>query len=134
MYDVVGAIYAVHRELGPGLNEFCYQEGLKIEFLTRAIPFDKECTFHPTYHGQAMESTYRLDFLCKDTIIVECKSVIELANIHRAQLFNYLRLTKKSCGILANFAPSFAEVERYAFDKDRNVILGMDGAIIQSVV
>ena len=31
MYDVVGAIYEVHKELGPGLNEYCYQEGLQME-------------------------------------------------------------------------------------------------------
>ena len=31
MYDVVGAIYNVHAELGAGLNESIYQEGLEIE-------------------------------------------------------------------------------------------------------
>ena len=30
VYDVVGAIYEVHKELGAGLNEYCYQEGLQI--------------------------------------------------------------------------------------------------------
>ncbi len=32
LYDVVGAIYETHRELGPGLNEYVYQEGLEMEF------------------------------------------------------------------------------------------------------
>ena len=31
VFDVVGAIYEAHSELGPGLNEFCYQEGLKLQ-------------------------------------------------------------------------------------------------------
>ena len=37
IYDVLGAIYEVHNELGPGLNEYCYQEGLNVE-LSDPIP------------------------------------------------------------------------------------------------
>ncbi len=34
-FDVVRAIYDVHNELGPGLNESCYQEGLQVELEKR---------------------------------------------------------------------------------------------------
>jgi len=30
-FDVVGALYDVHTELGPRLNEFCFQESLRIQ-------------------------------------------------------------------------------------------------------
>ncbi|MGN1242433.1 MAG: GxxExxY protein [Alloprevotella sp.] len=83
VYDVIGAIHEVHRELGPGLNEYCYQEGLEIELTERDIPFLREPVFHPKYHGKEMESTYKLDFLCKGDIIIECKAVVDLANTHR---------------------------------------------------
>lgn len=130
IYDVIGAIYEVHAELGPGLNESCYQEGLQMEFSERNIPFEREVPFHPSYHGNSMESLFRLDFLCKDDIIVECKAVPELIKVHRAQLFNYMRLLKKRCGIIVNFFPPSIDYERYFYDDETKQILGVDGQII----
>ena len=75
IYDVIGAIHEVHRELGPGLNEYCYQEGLQIQLMEDNIPFQREKTFHPKYHGKPLAAEYRMDFVCKNDIIVECKSV-----------------------------------------------------------
>ena len=133
-YDTIGAIHEVHKELGPGLNEKVYQEGLQLELLERTILYQKELTFHPTYHGKEMKSTYRLDFLVNDDIIVELKSVEQLTNEHKAQLFNYMRLLKKPVGILVNFFPRFAEIERYFFNPDDNEIYGSDGFLIKKYV
>ena len=74
-----------------------------------------------------MNSEYRIDFLCKNDIVIECKAVTELVSTHRAQLFNYMRLLRISCGILVNFAPKFATIERYFLDKETNEIVGVDG-------
>ena len=123
IYDVVGAIQHVHKVLGAGLNESCYQEGLQIEFTQNKIPFKREVSFHPTYQGIEMEATFRVDFLCKDNIIVECKSVPKLIGDHRAQLFNYMRLLKMPCGILVNFMPQYAEIERYFYDDEKRTIV-----------
>ena len=130
MYDVVGAIYEVHKELGAGLNEYCYQEGLQMQLEEQNTAFKREMDFHPTYHGKEMKALYRVDFLCKDDIIVECKAVEELNNNMRAQLFNYMRLLKLPCGILVNFASKIVKVERYFFDKSTKEIVAVDGHII----
>ena len=134
IYDVVGAIHEVHKELGPGLNEKVYQEGLQLELTERNIPFKKELVFHPLYHGKEMESTYRLDFLVNDNIVVELKSVEGLTSEHKAQLFNYMRLMKASVGILVNFYPKFAEIERYFFDSESNEVYGSDGLSLRKYV
>ena len=130
MHDVIGAIYEVHNELGPGLNESCYQEGLQMELIERKIPFKREMQIHPSYHGNSMVAIFRLDFLCKDDIIVECKAVPELIKVHRAQLFNYMRLLQKQCGILVNFLPPTIDYERYFYDKETKQIIGVDGQIV----
>ena len=123
IYDVVGAIHHVHKVLGAGLYESCYQEGLQIELTQKGIPFKREVSFHPTYQDIKMEATFRVDFLCKENIVVECKSVPKLLADHRAQLFNYMRLLKMPCGILVNFLPQFAEIERYFYDEERRTIV-----------
>ena len=130
MFDVVGAIYEVHKELGAGLNEFCYQEGLQMQLEGQEIPFNREMTFHPSYHGKPMEAVYRVDFLCKGDIIVECKATDDLNNSMRSQLYNYMRLLKLPCGILVNFASKLVKIERYFFDSETNEIIAVDGHII----
>lgn len=130
MFDVVGAIYEVHKELGAGLNEFCYQEGLQMQLEEQEIPFNREMTFHPSYHGKPMEAVYRVDFLCKGDIIVECKATDDLNNNMRSQLYNYMRLLKLPCGILVNFASKLVKIERYFFDSETNEIIAVDGHII----
>jgi len=127
LYDVIGATHEVHRELGAGVNEYCYQEGLEMELIERRIPYLREASFHPAYHGKAMQATYRVDFICKQDIIVECKSVTKLSCDHRAQLFNYMRLLSLPCGILVNFAPRYAEIERYFYDAELKRIVTTEG-------
>ena len=127
VYDIIGALQAVHKELGPGLNEYCYQEGFAIELQQRGIPFEKEKQFHPVYKGVPMEATYRLDFLCKGDIVVECKAVSAVGDTMRAQLFNYMRLLSAPCGIIVNFHPKFAQIERYFFNPKSKEILSVDG-------
>jgi GxxExxY protein len=100
MYPVIGALYEVHKELGPGLNEYVYQEGLAMQLEEENIAFEREKEYTPIYHDRTMNAKYRLDFVCMDQIIVECKSVEKLTLNHRAQLFNYMRLTKLPIGIL----------------------------------
>ena len=133
IFEIIGAIHEVHKELGAGLNEYCYQEGLALQLREQNIEYEREKSFHPYYHGREMSAVYRLDFLCKKDIIIECKSISELTNIHRSQLFNYLRLTKLPCGILVNFAPRFATIERYFYDRELDEVLTVNGSIVKNL-
>ena len=65
-----------------------------------------------------MEKFYKMDIVVGD-VVVELKSVEELNSAHRAQLFNYLRLTKKPIGLLINFGQPSLQGERYGYDEER---------------
>jgi GxxExxY protein len=46
---------------------------------------------------------YRIDLLINDVVIVELKSVTELAPVHQAQILTYLKLSGCRVGLLINF-------------------------------
>ncbi len=72
-----------------------------------------------------MEKFYKMDIVVGD-VIVELKSVKELVPAHRAQLFNYLRLTKKPIGLLINFGRQSLQGERYAYIEETNECILLD--------
>ena len=131
MYPVVGSIYAVHSELGPGLNEYVYQEGLAMQLEEDGIEFEREKEFSPVYHNRLMAAKYRLDFVCMGNIVIECKSVEQLTINHRAQLYNYLRLTKLPMGILVNFSQKSIVIERYLYNVLTNEVVSIDGTVLK---
>ena len=77
-----------------------------------------------------MNAKYRLDFVCMSEIIVECKSVEKLTQNHRAQLFNYMRLTRLPIGVLVNFSPKSAEIERYLYNHQTSEVISIDGTTL----
>ena len=102
-YKITGALYEVHKELGPGLLEKVYQEALEKELRMQGIPFEREKRFKISYKGEALEQMYVADFVCYDKIIVELKAVDTLLPIYRAQVINYLAITGYKLGLLVNF-------------------------------
>ena len=109
----------VHNELNWGLLEPVYNEALHRELKSQGLDSQCEVSLPCYYKGELMDKYYRLDLVVGD-IIVELKSVTELIPAHRAQLFNYLRLTMKPIGILFNFGEESLRTERYVFDKTTN--------------
>ena len=109
----------VHGEMGHGLLEPVYQEALSRELSIRHIDNVREKEIEIYYKGVKMDKFYKMD-LVVDDIIVELKAVESVVPEHRAQLFNYLRLTQKPIGVLINFGEKNLHSERYIYDKDSN--------------
>ena len=102
-YAINGAAMHVYNVLGYGFLESVYQEALEIEFLKRGIPYEREKELKIYYEGKAMRQTYRVDFVCYNNIIVELKAVAHLDDMHRSQIYNYLKATGYKLGLLYNF-------------------------------
>jgi len=102
-YDLMGAIFEVYNELGFGLSEDIYQESLEMELADRNIPFLSQDEIPVYYKTRRLKKKFRLDLLTHGEIVVELKACKDLLPEHEAQLINYLRLTRKRVGYLANF-------------------------------
>lgn len=104
-YNLIGAAFEVHRELGGGLSEEIYQESLEIELRLQAIEYSSKEELKVHYKGHELEKRYVPDLLVSHEIVTELKSVKALNNEHERQLLNYMTITKKAVGYLINFGP-----------------------------
>lgn len=125
VYSIIGAAMEVHKVLGGGLLEAVYNEALFLELQDRGIDCEREKQLPCFYKEHKLEKYYQMD-LVVDDVIVELKSVSELTGVHREQLFNYLRLTRKPIGLLINFGQTSLQGERYAYFLEDNECVLID--------
>jgi GxxExxY protein len=102
-HEIIGAAIAVHRALGPGLLESAYEACLAFELTDRGLKVEQQKPMPVIYREVELDCGYRLDLLVEDSVIVELKSVDQLAPIHDAQLLSYLRLAHLQVGLLIIF-------------------------------
>ena len=102
-HQVIGFAMNVHRAFGPGLLESAYEEFLCIELAQAAIPFERQVRIEASHRGQKATTAYRADLVIGDDLLVEIKSVDNLARIDAAQILTDLRLSRRRVGLLLNF-------------------------------
>ena len=102
-YQVIGFCMEIHRELGPGLLESAYEEALAYELTQAGLSFERQRAMLLVYKGARLDCGYRLDFIIAGELVVELKAVNPLLPVHHAQLLTYLKLERRSLGLLINF-------------------------------
>ncbi|MEA3310751.1 MAG: GxxExxY protein [candidate division WOR-3 bacterium] len=113
-YAIIGAAMEVHKVLGCGFLEAVYQGALATEFTTRNIPFEREVELPIIYKGTQLATSYRADFICYGSVLVELKAISKIGKVEEAQVINYLKATGLGVGLIFNFASPSLEYKRFA--------------------
>jgi GxxExxY protein len=113
-FEIIGAAMEVHRELGPGFLEAVYQEAFAGELARQRISFRSEVEPPVFYKGERLSTSYRADFVCFDSIIVEIKALGQLTGLEEIQGINYLKASGHTVGLLPDFGARSLENKRLA--------------------
>jgi GxxExxY protein len=104
------AIFKVYNILGPGLYESVYVTALSYELQQLDLSVKTEVPLPMVYEGIKFEAGFRIDILVNDKLIIEVKSVENLAEVHHKQVLTYLKLSGLKLGLLVNFnSPNIAD-------------------------
>ena len=104
---IVDAALRIHKELGPGLLESVYEIILADELSRKGLCVRRQVPIPIHFEGHAFDEGFRADLLVEETIIVELKSIDQLARVHKKQVLTYLKLSNKKLGLLINFGGEF---------------------------
>jgi GxxExxY protein len=110
-YEIMGAIFEVHKALGPGFLEKVYEKALIEELSTRGMKIETQKVIDLIYKDKRV-GTHRLDIVVHDRVVIELKTVDRFSIHHKAQLTSYLKASGYRLGILVNFSRSKVEYQR----------------------
>lgn len=99
---IIGCAYRVYNEMGFGYLESVYEKCLLIELKNHDISAESQVPIEVKYMNEIVGNFFA-DILVEEQIIIELKSVRQIAKAHEIQLVNYLVSTNKDVGLLINF-------------------------------
>jgi len=110
-YKIIGYAMNVHKILGAGFLESVYEAALKVEFNKSNLLFKSQVEFPVIYRNENIK-TFICDIVADEKVIIELKATKQIIEIERAQLLNYLKVTKLKVGLLINFGTKSLQYER----------------------
>lgn len=100
---VIGLAIELHKRIGPGLLESVYENALAYDLKEEGLKVIQQVPMPFEYKEVKLDVGYRLDLLVENKVIIEIKSVENLAPVHYSQLLTYLKLSNLKLGVLINF-------------------------------
>jgi len=101
-YTIIGILFEVYNNLGPGYKEKYYQKAIA-QTLKETGLFFKEQIYSPIVFKTNNIGSGYLDFLIEGKIILEIKSGEKFLRQNINQIYSYLKIKNLKLGILANF-------------------------------
>lgn len=102
-YHIIGIALALHKNVGPGLLESAYENALAYDLRQQDFEVKQQVPMPFVYKDVHLEVGYRIDLIIDQKVLVEVKSVENLAPVHFAQTLTYLKLSGLKLGLLINF-------------------------------
>jgi GxxExxY protein len=102
-FKIRGCIFKVYNSLGPGLLESVYEAALLYELNNINLCAESQVPIPVVYNEIKLDLGFRADIIVEKKVIIEIKSIENLAEVHHKQVLTYLRLTGIKLGILINF-------------------------------
>ncbi len=108
---IIGCAFKVYNTMGFGYLESVYERCLLIELRKAGLTAESKIPI-TVFYDRHIVGEFIADILVENEVILELKSVRQLAKFHEMQLVNYLVATKKDLGLLINFGEEKVEVRR----------------------
>jgi GxxExxY protein len=102
-FKIRGCIFKVYNALGPGLLESVYEAALVYEIKEINLPAETQVPIPVIYNEIKLDLGFRADIIVHKKVLIEIKSVENIAEVHHKQVLTYLKLTGIKLGILVNF-------------------------------
>jgi GxxExxY protein len=102
-YQIIGAAMDLHKNLGPGLLESVYESALSYDLKALGLEIKTQVPMPLVYKEVKQDVGYRIDIIVENKVIIEIKSIENLAPVHFAQTLTYLKLSDKKLALLINF-------------------------------
>lgn len=115
-HKIIGCSIEVHKQLGPGFQEYIYHRAMAKEFKLQNIRFEDEYEIKIYYKGDQI-GLRRVDFFVEHQIPVEIKAITDLTDTNLAQSKNYLEAGGIEIGLLINFGSSSLQFKRLINNK-----------------
>ena len=100
---IVDSAYRIHIEIGPGLFESVYEIVLADRLASRGLSVQRQIAIPIRIKDKVYDEGFRADLIVNHRVIVEIKSIEQLARVHKKQVLTYLKLSGLPVGLLINF-------------------------------
>lgn len=102
-YKIRGSIFKIYKIFGPGLLESVYVAALQNDLKNEGLNVKTEVPIPVYFNEEKLGVGFRMDLLIENKVLIEVKSVENLAEVHHKQVITYLKLSNLKLGILVNF-------------------------------
>ena len=117
-YKVLGCVYEVYKQLGPGLLENIYERALMKELRMNGFEVKNQVQVPVYYKGELICPDLRLDLIVDNRLILELKSVVEYRKLFEKKPLTYLRLMNCEMGYVINFNTDYLRDSIYPVIND----------------